>query len=110
MYKIVKHMSISGAHSLNLNYESKCQNLHGHNWEIDIYLASETLNENGMVMDFTHIKNKVDCLDHSNINEIVYPLNPTAENIAYWICEQIGPLCYKVAVAETPGNVAIYER
>ena len=59
MYTIVKDVEISAAHKLNLNYESKCSNLHGHNWIIDVYLRSQELNEDGMVMDFTHIKNAI---------------------------------------------------
>lgn len=110
MYKVIKHISISGAHFLSLNYESKCANLHGHNWEIDVYLASEVLDENGMVMDFSKIKKKVEILDHANVNEVINPLNPTAENIAKWICDEMGPKCYKVKVIESDGNIAIFEK
>ena len=61
-----------------------------------------------MVTDFTHIKNVVtDKLDHTVLNEVV-PFNPTAENLARWICEHI-PHCYRVDVQESEGNVASYE-
>jgi 6-pyruvoyltetrahydropterin/6-carboxytetrahydropterin synthase len=103
-------MEISGSHRLNLNYESKCSNLHGHNWIITIYLESETLDENGMVEDFTHIKRKIhDRLDHRNLND-VFHFNPTAENIAKWICDELGEKCHKVEVQESEGNIASYER
>lgn len=60
-------------------------------------------------MDFTHIKKSIhDRLDHRYLNDVV-PENPTAENIARWICEQV-PHCYKVMVQESEGNEAIYER
>ena len=49
MYTVVKRIEVSGSHVLNLPYESKCSNLHGHNWIIDVTLQSETLDENGMV-------------------------------------------------------------
>lgn len=77
-------MEISASHSLKLSYRSKCENLHGHNWIITVYCRSEVLNEDGMVVDFTHIKETVmGRLDHQNLNEVV-SLNPTAENIARW--------------------------
>lgn len=109
MYKIKKRIEISGAHSLKLDYDSKCQNLHGHNWLIDIYLKSDNLNSNGMIIDFTHIKRMIsDKLDHKYLNEI-FDFNPTAENIAKWICDTIGDKCYKVVIQESEGNTAEYE-
>lgn len=110
MYYISKRLEIAGAHQLKLDYESKCQNLHGHNWIVVVYCKSEELNNNGMIIDFKHIKNKIaDKLDHKYINDIV-TFNPTAENIAKWICDEIGEKCYKVSVQESEGNIAIYER
>ena len=109
MFIVKKRMEIAGAHRLNLNYESKCANLHGHNWIVTVWCKSQTLDANGMVMDFTHIKREVqDKLDHKCLNDVV-PFNPTAENIAKWVCEQI-PNCYRVSVQESEGNVATYER
>ncbi len=110
MYTVTKRVEISSAHSLRLPYESKCRNLHGHNWIIDVTCQSETLNEDGMVLDFVKIKEIVGKLDHANINEILGDgINPTAENIAKWICDRV-PLCVKVSVQESEGNTAIYER
>lgn len=109
MFYIEKRMEIAGAHRLTLPYESKCQNLHGHNWVVVVRCKAEKLDETGMVADFTHIKKAIhDKLDHRNLNDILL-FNPTAENMAKWICEQI-PNCYQVAVQESEGNVAIYDR
>lgn len=107
MYYVSKRMEIAACHRLTLDYESKCKNLHGHNWHVTVYCKSERLNHNGMVCDFKHIKQKIhDYLDHGNLNELL-PFNPTAENIAKWITEQI-PNCYRADVMESDGNVAIY--
>ena len=108
MYYVTKKMEISGSHYITLERGSKCERLHGHNWIITVYCKAEELNENGMVEDFTVVKHKIkDMLDHRNLNE-VFPFNPTAENIAHWITEQI-PTCYKARVQESEGNSAIYE-
>lgn len=107
MYYVTKQMEISGSHRLNLTYESKCQELHGHNWLVTVHCKAKELNEDGMVVDFKHIKDKIHgYLDHGNFNELL-PFNPTAENIARWICEQI-PNCWKVEVKESNDNKAVY--
>jgi len=109
MYYIKKQLEISAAHSLKLSYESKCECLHGHNWIITIYCKSKELNENGMVVDFTKIKQMIKgTLDHRNLNDIL-PFNPSAENIARWICEHIEH-CYRVEVNESTNNTAVYEK
>ncbi len=109
MYTVIKRMEISASHSLNLSYPSKCENLHGHNWIITVFCRSAQLNDDGMVVDFTGIKDQIKGkLDHKNLNEVL-PFNPTAENIARWVCEQI-PHCVKVEVCESEGNMAVYEK
>lgn len=109
MFYVSKKMEIAACHKLNLSYESKCANLHGHNWIITVYCKAEKLNEDGMVMDFKHIKQKIHgYLDHGNLNELL-PFNPTAENIAKWIVVQF-PECYKAKVQESEGNIAVYRK
>ena len=109
MCDIEKTIEISASHQLRLDYESKCTKLHGHNWLITFYCKARELDANGMVVDFTLIRKRVEALlDHQNLNEVL-PFNPTAENIACWCAQQI-PHCYKVRVQESMGNVAVYER
>lgn len=115
MYYISKRMEIAGAHKLDLPYESKCSNLHGHNWIVTVHCRGEELTQYGMLIDFTKIKKYIhDALDHHYINDVVAPLNPTAENIAKWICDEVNLVidageCYKVEVQESEGNIATYE-
>ncbi|MGM9805697.1 MAG: 6-carboxytetrahydropterin synthase QueD [Candidatus Aphodosoma sp.] len=110
MYKIKKRLEISAAHYLTLDYTSKCTGLHGHNWLVDVYLCSETLNSAGMIMDFADIRRLVvEPLDHKVLNDVL-PFNPTAENIARHICDILQPYCYRVDVEESSHNMASYCR
>lgn len=116
MYLLTKRLEIAGAHRLNLPYESKCTNIHGHNWYIMVYCKSQKLNEVGMIIDFKHIKNVIsDKLDHAYVNDVIGDTNPTAEYMAEWILNQINEVlkdepgvCYRVDVQESEGNTATY--
>ena len=107
MYYVTKRLEISASHRLELDYESKCTCVHGHNWIITVYCRAENLNSNGMVTDFTTIKSLVmDKLDHAMLNDVL-PFNPTAENLARWIVDVV-PNCYRADVQESEGNTASY--
>ena len=109
MYYISKIIRFAASHHLVVDYPTKCAKPHGHNYEAEVFCAAPELDANGMVVDFKLIKERVvDRLDHHDLNEVL-PFNPTAENLARWICEQI-PHCYKVTVRETSDNTATYER
>ena len=80
----------SAAHQLR-NYEGRCERLHGHNWRVNVYVASETLNDIGLAMDFKDLKDLTNetlmVLEHSFVND-VFPfteINPSSENIAKWL-------------------------
>ena len=104
MYYVQKRLEVAMAHQLTLPYESKRTR---HNARRTGQCWSENMNESGMVVDFKKIKNIVeDMLDHRVVNDIV-TFNPTAENLAKYICESIDK-CYKVTFQETEGNVACY--
>lgn len=109
MFTVTKRIEISGAHFLHLDYESKCSSLHGHNWIITVTVQNDRLDENGMVVDFSRIKDIVNSFDHRCANDIMGDVNPTAENMAKWLCDRI-PYCIRVSVQETEGNVATYEK
>lgn len=109
MYYVTKRLEISAAHRLELDYESKCSSLHGHNWIVTVHCRAAELNANGMVTDFTHIKQAIHArLDHACVNDVL-DMNPTAENIARWICDNVEH-CYRVDVQESEGNTATYEK
>lgn len=108
MYYVSKKLEVSGSHCLKLDYDSPCKHLHGHNWNITVYCKSATLDRNGMIIDFKVIKEIIKgAMDHVNLND-VFSFNPTAENIAKWIVDNV-PYCYKAEVEECAGSVATYE-
>jgi 6-pyruvoyltetrahydropterin/6-carboxytetrahydropterin synthase len=91
--KVVTHFA--AAHQLKMVGE-KCENMHGHNWKIEICLAGETLNAAGVLMDFGEIKQHVSeimtKLDHTYLNELDYfddSIPPSSENIAKYIAESL---------------------
>ncbi len=95
MYELTVELTFSSAHSLR-GYEGACENLHGHNWKVEVTVESAGLDNLGMVMDFKRIKNEakkvIDALDHRFLNEVppFDTINPTAENIAASIYAGVG--------------------
>jgi len=95
MYSIKVEAGFSAAHNLR-GYKGKCEDLHGHNWKIEVVVQKEELDKIGMVMDFKHIKmrlNRVlEKLDHKYLNNIAYfrKVNPTSENLSKYIYDQVG--------------------
>lgn len=89
--RIGKIFKIDAAHFLP-NYEGKCNNLHGHQWKLEVCLMKRIDKTTRMVMDFSDLKTIVNDtvvsqLDHSCINDKIE--NPTAENILIWCWEKL---------------------
>ncbi len=107
MYYVKKTLEVSASHQLKLDYDSKCENLHGHNWVITVHCRARELDSNGMVCDFSKIKSLIkQHMDHCNLNE-QFSFNPTAENIAHWIVDNV-PNCFRADVRESQNNEASY--
>jgi 6-pyruvoyltetrahydropterin/6-carboxytetrahydropterin synthase len=94
MYELMVETQFASAHQLR-GYKGKCENLHGHNWRVQVVINAEKLNEIGLALDFHELKavtnELVYALDHSVLNE-VFPfteINPSSENIAKWLYDSI---------------------
>ena len=94
MYELMIETQFSAAHQLR-GYRGKCENLHGHNWRVQVTVSSEDLNDIGLAIDFHELKELtvevLKNLDHSFLND-VFPfteLNPSSENIAKWVYESL---------------------
>jgi 6-pyruvoyltetrahydropterin/6-carboxytetrahydropterin synthase len=93
--KVISHLA--AAHQLK-ETGGKCEKLHGHNWKIEVYVSGPQLDQNGLLIDFQLVKNAVEKvmagLDHEFLNELAVfkNLNPSSENIARIIYEQVGPV------------------
>ena len=91
--KVVTHFA--AAHQLKM-VAKKCENLHGHNWKVEVCVAGEKLNEAGVLVDFGELKQKVSeimtRLDHNFLNELEYFNDsnpPSSENIAQYIATSL---------------------
>jgi 6-pyruvoyltetrahydropterin/6-carboxytetrahydropterin synthase len=97
MYEIKVTSRFAAAHNLR-EFHGKCENLHGHNWFVEVRVRAGELDKTGLVMDFGVIKRRLgevlDELDHKYLNELPYFLekNPSSENIAFFIFSRLSPL------------------
>ncbi|MCI4624957.1 MAG: 6-carboxytetrahydropterin synthase QueD [Candidatus Magnetoovum sp. WYHC-5] len=94
MFELMIETTFAASHQLR-GYKGKCENLHGHNFKVQVFIQSEMLNDIDIAMDFHDIKKYtsevVDQLDHSFLNEI-FPfteINPSSENIAKWVFDSL---------------------
>ncbi|MCH8828252.1 MAG: 6-carboxytetrahydropterin synthase [Planctomycetes bacterium] len=132
MYLVTQEIEFCYGHRL-LNYSGKCRHLHGHNGKVVIVLRADHLDDRGMLVDFSEVKNAIkawidETLDHRMIlcdadpaldalrklgePVCVIPVNPTAENIARMIferAEEMGFPVAEVSLWESPRSFATYQ-
>ena len=94
MYHLTIHTSFAAAHKL-INYQGDCENLHGHNWKVEVMVSAKDLNPAGLGIDFKVLKKEtnriLDELDHKYLNEIppFIEESPSSENIARCLFEKL---------------------
>jgi 6-pyruvoyltetrahydropterin/6-carboxytetrahydropterin synthase len=94
MYELRVVTKFAAAHQLTM-VGSKCENLHGHNWKVEVYVTGEKMDGAGVLMDFGIIKKQVreimSMLDHKYLNELDYfqQSQPSSENIAYFVATEL---------------------
>jgi len=131
MYTIRKMFKFEGAHILTKSYSKECQKIHGHSYKLEVKVSSNTLNEDGMVIDFGKLKRSiqsvVDHWDHKLLIEkdsrdtspfaslglVEVPFNPTAENMCkflydYLVQRGLGDFKFTVRIHETDTGYAEY--
>lgn len=124
MFEVRVEADFAAAHFLK-DYNGKCENLHGHNYKVFAHVRGNNLNEGGMHLDFSKLKDALrktcKILDHTNLNDFpFFNQNPSAEKIALFIFENIKkelneskdiqkePFLYAVDVFETETSRARY--
>lgn len=94
MFEVSVEHTFAAAHALR-NYRGKCENVHGHNYKVQVIVRGERLDKTGMLADFVELKRLLraisEPLDHVFLNDIepFDDLNPSAENIAWYICAKL---------------------
>lgn len=114
--EIFKEFSFEAAHRLpNLPPEHKCSRLHGHSFFVAVHVDGQVQERTGWVLDFAEIKEAfkpiLDRLDHTYLNDIEGLANPTSENLARWIWDELKPRLAplsKIVIRETCTSGCVY--
>lgn len=114
---IFRAFTIEAAHRLpNVPAGHKCARLHGHSFRIELQVSGEVNAQTGWVMDFAELKVEFqpifERLDHRYLNDVPGLENPTSENLARWIWNEMKPrvpLLSKVTIHETCTSGCSYE-
>ncbi len=94
MYELKVVTKFAAAHQLTM-VGAKCENMHGHNWKIEVCVTGEKLDDGGVVLDFGEIKKHVadimSMLDHKYLNELEFfqQSQPSSENIACLVAGEL---------------------
>ncbi len=102
MYEVAIRKRFAAAHQLR-GYGGKCENLHGHNWIVEVGVCGAELDDVGLLLDFKILKDYVDEVleefDHEYLNDHEWfkTRNPSSENLTRYLYEQI---CSRL---DTPG-------
>ena len=119
MYRLSMYDYFSSAHQIK-GYRGKCEAIHGHNWKVEVEVEGETLNDIGLLMDFTDLKkllkSVIDPLDHVLLNEVdgFRDQNPSSELIARHVYNHLKDILpdgidiVNVTVWESESAKAIY--
>ena len=116
MFELKVQMYFSAAHHL-LNYNGKCENMHGHNWLVESYVSGTELDKSNILVDYkvikSNLKEVLDYLDHKDINELseFEGISPSSEILAKFIYAEMKkriPLTSKISVWETSTSCASY--
>jgi 6-pyruvoyltetrahydropterin/6-carboxytetrahydropterin synthase len=95
MYKLKVITSFAAAHCL-INYQGDCENLHGHNWRVEVSVIAKQLDKAGLGVDFKILKAETNdllkTLDHKYLNELqpFVGVSPSSENIACYLYQELG--------------------
>ncbi len=120
MFEVSVEYSFAAGHALR-GYKGKCENVHGHNYKIQVSVEGEKLNSTGLLVDFVDLRKAVhslaERLDHRFLNDLepFDRLNPSAENIALYFAQNLetqlkgdGLRIQAVTVWETDTTSATY--
>jgi 6-pyruvoyltetrahydropterin/6-carboxytetrahydropterin synthase len=94
MFEVTVEQTFAAGHSLR-EYKGKCENVHGHNYRVQVTVEGEKLNGIGLLVDFVDLKRAVrqviERLDHQFINDVepFTTLNPSAENLAQYFHDEV---------------------
>jgi 6-pyruvoyltetrahydropterin/6-carboxytetrahydropterin synthase len=94
MYQLKITSNFASAHNL-MHYQGDCENLHGHNWKVDVSVTAKDLDKSGLGIDFKKLKAEtktlLKTLDHKYLNELepFKGVSPSSENIARYIYQEL---------------------